>query len=227
MPDLDNDDLDDYNSQTGDLYPIFPITNALFFPKTIITLHIFEPRYRKLLRDIQEFGDKKFVITGLLTTNKPFINTKPDTLGVMVELMEEEKMSDGRSNIVLMVTDRVKIREDKYFRPYDIISTEYAIAEIEYCPEEPIDTNSIDWVNLRKELYLEFKTHFERVTRQKLKVTEESIAESFTPEESINGVCNNTLLDYQEKLSLLTLNSLYERGLRILEIYRRMNKKYR
>ena len=79
---------------------------------------------------------------------------------------------------------------------------------------------------LRKDLYLEFKTHFERVTRQKLEMTEEIVAQSFTPEESINTVCNITLLDYQEKLSLLTLNSLYERGLRILEIYRQMNKKY-
>ena len=141
MSDTNNDNFnDDNNISPNQLYPIFPITNALFFPKTMIPLHIFEPRYRRLLRDIQDFGDKRFVITGLLTTNKPIIKTRPDSLGVIVQLMEEEKISDGRSNVVLMVHERVKIKE--YFRPYDIISDDYAIAEIEYFPEEPIDCTS-------------------------------------------------------------------------------------
>ena len=30
-----------------EIYPIFPISNTVFFPKTVIPLHIFEPRYKK------------------------------------------------------------------------------------------------------------------------------------------------------------------------------------
>ncbi len=65
--------------------------------------------------------------------------------------------------------------------------------------------------------------HFERMTKRKLEFSEESIAESLTPEESINTLSNITLLDYGEKLSLLHIDSLNERGKRILEIYRKFN----
>ena len=37
-------------TQDAELYPIFPISNAVFFPKTILPLHIFEPRLS--LKDI-------------------------------------------------------------------------------------------------------------------------------------------------------------------------------
>ena len=228
MPDSFNENIDENNNDFNDqnpseLYPIFPISNAIFFPKTIIPLHVFEARYRKLIKDIQEFGDKKFVLCGLITTSKPIVNSQPDSIGVIAELIEEEKLPDGRSNIVVMIHERVKIKD--YFRVYDILSDDYAIAEISYFPEEPIDSNCEQWHDLRRNLFLEFKTHFEKMTKHKLGLTEESIAESFTPEQSINTACNITLLNYSEKQALLNINSLYERGLKILEIYKKMNRK--
>ena len=159
----------------------------------------------------------------MITTSKPIVNSKPDSIGVIAELIEEEKLPDGRSNIVAMIHERVKIKD--YFRAYDILSDDYAIAEISYFPEEPIDSNSEQWHDLRRNLFLEFKTHFEKMTKHKLELTEESIAESFTPEQSINTACNITLLNYAEKQELLNISSLYERGLKILEIYKKMNRK--
>ena len=219
--DYGNDELET-RTNPSELYPIFPISNAVFFPKTLIPLHIFEPRYKKLIHDIEKFGNKRFVLTGLLTSDKP-IKSQPDQLGVLVEMVEQESLSDGRSNIVVLVHDRVKIGE--YFRNYDIFSSDYAIAEIIVYPEEPIDSNSPEWLDLRKSLFLEFKTHFERLTNRKLDMTEDVIAQTFSPEESINTVCNITLLDYWEKQSLLSIDSLYERGKKILEIYRNFNSK--
>ena len=50
MPDSTNENIDenidDFNDQNpGDLYPIFPISNAIFFPKRIFPLHVYEARY--------------------------------------------------------------------------------------------------------------------------------------------------------------------------------------
>lgn len=217
----DDENIENENQNNpNELYPIFPISNAVFFPKTIIPLHIFEPRYKKLLHDIQKFGNKRFVLTGLLTVDNP-IKSIPDNLGVLVELIEEEPMQDGRFNIVVMVLERIRIGE--YFRKYDIFSNDYAIAEISYYPEEPIDSNSPEWIDLRKNLFMEFKAHFERLTRKTLALTEEFIAESLSPEESINTACNITMLDYSEKQSLLKIDSLFERGKKILDIYRKIN----
>ena len=219
----ENDLLDNQkNKEKGELYPVFPISNAVFFPKTIIPLHIFEPRYKKMLNDVQEFGNKRFVLTGLITTDNP-IRSRPDELGVLVEIVEQESLPDGRFNIVVLILERVRIIE--FFRSYDLFSDDYSIGEIILFPEEPIDSSSHEWLDLRKNLFQEFKDHFERITKRTLAVTEETIADTFTPEESINTVCNITLLEYHEKQTLLHLNSLYERGKRILDIYRNLNKK--
>ena len=209
---------------SGELYPVFPISNAVFFPKTVIPLHIFEPRYKTLIADVKEFGNKRFVLTSLTTTDKP-IKSIPDKLGVLVEITEEEQLPDGRYNIVVLILERVKIID--YFRTYDLFSDDYAIGEIVFFPEEPIDSSSEEWIELRKSLFQEFKIHFERITKRTIPVTEERIAKTITPEESINTVCNITLLDYSEKQSLLYIDSLFERGKRILQIYKNFNKKDR
>ncbi len=217
-------DVFEQPKETGEFYPVFPISNAVFFPKTVIPLHIFEPRYKKMIAEVKNFGNKKFALTGLVTSVNP-IRSKPEELGVLVEILEEEELPDGRFSIVVLILERVKILD--YFRPYDLFSDDYALGEIVSIPEEPIDSNSVEWIELRKNLFMEFKSHFERITKRTLNLTEESIAETFTPEESINTVCNITLLNYQEKQSLLYLNSIYERGKRILEIYRNFNQKQR
>ncbi len=31
--------------------PIFPLPNVVFFPHTLLPLHVFEPRYRQMLAD--------------------------------------------------------------------------------------------------------------------------------------------------------------------------------
>lgn len=206
--------------EKGELYPIFPISNAVFFPKTIIPLHIFEPRYKRLIKDIKEFGNKRFVLTSLITNDNP-IKTLTDTHGSLAEIIEEESLPDGRFNVVVLILERVKIID--YFREFDLFSNDYAIGEIISTPEEPIDSLSNEWLELRTNLYNEFKLHFERMTKRKLALTEKSIADSLTPEESINTVCNITVLEYGEKLSLLHINSLFERGKRILDIYRKLN----
>lgn len=217
-----NNEIDVTKNQPlkGQLYPVFPISNAVFFPKTIIPLHIFEPRYKSLIQDVQKFGDKRFVLTSLITKDNP-IQSLTDTEGVLAEIIEEEPLVDGRFNIVVLIQERVKIID--YFREYDLFSNDYAIGEIVSFPEEPIDSTSDEWLTLRRDLYQEFKLHFERMTKRKLALTEDSIAESLTPEESINTVCNITLLDYGEKLRLLHINSLFERGKCILDIYKKLN----
>ncbi len=104
------------SKEHGDLYPVFPISNAVFFPKTVIPLHIFEPRYKRLIKDIQEFGNKKFVLTSLITTDNP-IKSLTDIYGVLAELIEEESLPDGRFNIVVLIIRRVKLID--YFREFD------------------------------------------------------------------------------------------------------------
>src|SRR5512144_2094739 len=36
--------------------PVFPLPNVVFFPKTYLPLHIFEPRYRRMVADVTMGG---------------------------------------------------------------------------------------------------------------------------------------------------------------------------
>ncbi|MBP8155219.1 MAG: LON peptidase substrate-binding domain-containing protein, partial [Nitrospira sp.] len=36
--------------------PLFPLPNVVFFPKTYLPLHVFEPRYRQMVADAAAGG---------------------------------------------------------------------------------------------------------------------------------------------------------------------------
>src|SRR5260221_13600164 len=36
-----------------EIAPVFPLPNVVFFPRTILPLHIFEPRYRQMIADTE------------------------------------------------------------------------------------------------------------------------------------------------------------------------------
>ena len=123
--------------------PIFPLT-VVQFPGVITPLHIFEPRYRKMMKDIL-LGDKTFGILypGEGKEDEPEI----DRIGCTVEVIAHEEQSDGRSNILCAGKDR--------FRLDHLIEGEpYYQAEVEIF-EDDITFDSLTDVTTRaKELFL-------------------------------------------------------------------------
>lgn len=198
-------------SLDGELMAIFPIGGVVFFPKTIIPLHIFESRYRRLIQDVQT-GDGRFILTG-------FTDDTPNDVGIAVKVVEQEMMPDGRSNILAQGLHRVRI--DEYFRHYT--SDDYAIAQVRALPEEDLAGSLSMWQNLRTRLYKAFKFHFEQMSGRKLNIDEETVNSSFTPEEAINAVCYYLELDSQKKQTLLEENNIYKRGEKVLRILTEMN----
>ena len=88
--------------------PIFPLPLVLF-PGVTIPLHIFEPRYRRMLADCLE-RDRRFGIVFLAE------GTSEDSLGIggdvgCVALIEShEELPDGRSNITVAGRERFSLR---------------------------------------------------------------------------------------------------------------------
>ena len=41
-------------SELPDIIPVFPLPNVVLFPRVQLPLHIFEPRYRAMVRDVME-----------------------------------------------------------------------------------------------------------------------------------------------------------------------------
>ncbi len=101
------------------IIPIFPL-ELVQFPAVATPLHIFEPRYRQLLTDIQK-TDHTF---GIIFTSK-FDLPEPGAVGCTVEVVANEKMEDGRSNILCAGKNRFIVKKLVDGEPYQQAEIEF------------------------------------------------------------------------------------------------------
>ena len=86
------------------ILPIFPLP-LVQFPGVLTPLHIFEPRYRQMLKDVLA-GDKTF---GILLVTEGEDLPLLDGIGCTVEIVAAQEMPDGRSNILCFGGDRFRL----------------------------------------------------------------------------------------------------------------------
>jgi Lon protease-like protein len=106
-----------------DRIPVFPLPRVVFFPGTVLPLHVFEPRYRELVRDAQE-GDGVFAVSLLRPGWEKDYEGSPAfhrvaTAGRMEGL---RRLSDGRFLLRLVGFARVALGEPAQERPYRVVS---------------------------------------------------------------------------------------------------------
>lgn len=91
--------------------PIFPLPGTVFFPHTLLPLHIFEPRYRQLTEQvIASHGHMAIVlIDPRNTTTEPLSCAGVAGLG---RLVHHEKLPDGRFHILLQGVGRVAFERE-------------------------------------------------------------------------------------------------------------------
>jgi Lon protease-like protein len=88
--------------------PVFPLAGALLFPRAQLPLHIFEPRYRDMVRDALA-GDR---LIGMI---QPRGAGEPPALfeiGCLGWIAGAEELEDGRFNIVLEGLGRFRIARE-------------------------------------------------------------------------------------------------------------------
>jgi Lon protease-like protein len=76
----------------------------VLFPRAPLPLHIFEPRYRRLLSDCLA-GDREFGIV-CRPEDTAELDIAPGTAGCIARIEGAEELPDGRSNIVVVGRDR-------------------------------------------------------------------------------------------------------------------------
>lgn len=136
---------------------LFPL-QIVVFPGEETPLHIFEPRYRQLVKDISESGDPFGIVLvkrgagrsrgGLMTQAE-----ETHEVGCSVRMESAEAFPDGRYNILCRGERRFRIREMLGERPY-------WVAEVEYL-EEPSDAGSDAAVSAREETVDLYRGHLE------------------------------------------------------------------
>lgn len=99
--------------------PVFALPNIVFFPKTYLPLHIFEPRYRQMVADASVGG--QCVAMALLKEGWEtdyYGHPAIYPIGCVGRLVSVQPLADGRSNILLQGLERYEIQEEFFEQPY-------------------------------------------------------------------------------------------------------------
>jgi Lon protease-like protein len=115
----------------AELLPLFPLTTVLF-PEMLLPLHIFEPRYRLLVRRSMD-EDRPFGVVLIRSGQDVGGNAEPHSIGTEAKIMAFSPLSDGRSYIVVRGGRRFAIEEA-------IPDTEpYLVGRVRYLEEQEGD----------------------------------------------------------------------------------------
>src|SRR6187549_3517121 len=85
--------------------PLFPLAGAILFPRSQLPLHIFEPRYRDMVRDALA-GQGRI---GMIQPSGPGEPPPLFRAGCVGEIVGAEELDDGRFNIVLQGSARFRL----------------------------------------------------------------------------------------------------------------------
>jgi ATP-dependent Lon protease len=98
--------------------PLFPLQHVVLFPGALLRLHVFEKRYRTMVRDVVG-SHRALSVVNVPDLNAHLAGNPPIAelagVGTIVEHME---LPGGRFNIVLLGRARVRLQELRFRAPY-------------------------------------------------------------------------------------------------------------
>ncbi len=93
--------------------PIFPLPEVVFFPETVLPLHVFEPRYREMIADCLTQGRRLAVVMLRPGWERDYYGRPPvHAVAGTGEIMQAERLADGRYNVLLDGQARIRIEEE-------------------------------------------------------------------------------------------------------------------
>jgi ATP-dependent Lon protease len=103
--------------------PVMTLPNTVFFPQSLLPLHIFEPRYRAMLRDVLK-TNRLFAVARLdpARLTEPGSIEPPHRIASVGIVRASQEADDGTSNLLLQGVCRVEIRDIVRELPYRVIT---------------------------------------------------------------------------------------------------------
>lgn len=183
--------------------PVFPLPNVVLFPKTLLPLHIFEPRYREMVRDA--LAGERLIAMALL---KPgwerdyYGNPEIFEVGCLGQIQQVEELPDGRYNILLLGLAKARLLRTIAVKPY-------RTAEIELLE----DRRSLESEEIEKDrLLLIFRRLLAELDRS---LPDISPLRSLSFEAFVNTITSLLDISVYDKQQLLELPDLAMRSCRL------------
>ena len=105
--------------------PLFLIPDVVLFPQEVLPLHIFESRYRIMLRSVLD-ADSKVGVVRWDPSTKEMAN-----VGCCAQVIKHQTSEDGRSNVITLGQQRFRILEV-------IRESPFVTAMVSWIEDEPI-----------------------------------------------------------------------------------------
>lgn len=193
--------------------PLFPLPDVVHFPRTDLYLHVFEPRYRALVRDLgeQAHGEPLIGIV-LIRSHGGGIEASPPIYqrGTAGLLADVEHLRDGASNIRLEGQFRFDITRELSAQPY-------RRAIVDPLPDSRLTESTAEVSGWREDLFE--LLHFLQATTRRMPAFGGAKIDRLPTEDLVNGLAAHLDLPALAKLDLLN-RDLPERTHRILAILR-------
>lgn len=115
--------------------PLFPLPDTVVFPGMTVPLHVFEERYKRLVREVLEDDSKRFVM-GLEVQPEAIRDMSPalPRYGTYVELLSLEENADGTYDLLAHGRERCKLQLTREEHVSELEGTERPLY---YVDDEP------------------------------------------------------------------------------------------
>lgn len=187
--------------------PLFPLGDVVLLPGVLLPLHVFEPRYRTMVRDVLD-GHRAIGVVQI--QEGPLIDdhghpplAKVAGVGSLVDCVE---LSNGRYNIMLRGRARVAIHELPFVSPY-----RRASCEVLPTTEDALQPHAVPAL-------LAAVTAFVSALQKREARFEFRLPKGASPEVVVNHCAQHLLIDGKDRQRILEIDSLRERAARLTEM---------
>jgi Lon protease-like protein len=179
------------------------LPTAVLFPHMPLPLHVFEPRYRKMVADALE-GEHTIGMTLLRPGWENDYLGRPPTyeIGCAGQVQQSETLPDGRYNIVLRGVSRFRILQEHEGEPY-------RLATVEALVDDPGAPDALSGARRRLTDAIARLTDAPAVVLVQAELSDEVF---------VNALCQSLPLEPVEQQSLLDCGNVVERCGRLIEI---------
>ena len=196
-----------------DSLPIFPLSLPVLFPRVKTPLHLFEPRYRQLGRDVLA-GDRRLAMVVVRPEHAQAMTGDPPIfpVGCAGVVTESQQLPDGRYNIVLLGEQRVRVVEEAPPQGERL----YRLARVERLADAYPEAERARVGALRQAIVEDVGELMRRAqTGRSRRRFEPDLFANLDDESFVNAISNAFALDPLEKQSLLEADSIPERYSRL------------
>jgi len=193
--------------------PVFPLPNVVFFPKTLLPLHVFEERYRVMTREALS-GDRHIVMVLLREGWQANYHGSPalHDVACLGKIETSEKLEGGKYNLVLSGLCRVRLLRQVREQPY-------RLWELERLEDAPLVEHAPDVVERRNHIGGLFTRFTELVTNGRYRAPE--LVPQLNFEAMVHLVASSVDLPVEQKQALLELDDVRQRCDELIPVLQR------